>query len=142
MTTTGIENEIVHFDKKFGIITEKQVVITNGVEKNKINFESIQKINLIKSRTFFLNTIYFGLSVLVFSYTFLIHQHNNHFIFYGLILSAVLLLVYSLLFKFYNYNLIIKEKNKSVVNIKTTQIHRKNIKEFYLNMCKQLPNKK
>ena len=142
MKSTEIENEIVHFDKKFGLITDKQVVITNGLEKNKINFESIHQINLIKSRTFFLNTIYFGLSVLVFSYTFLIHQHNNHFIFYGLILGAVMLLVYSMIFKFYNYNLIIRDKNKSVVNIKTTQIHRKNIKEFYLKMCKQLPKKK
>ena len=61
------KTEIVHFDKKFGLITSNWLVLTSGNLQNKIRFESIQKVNLIKYRVLHTNIFLF-----VFSCTLLL----------------------------------------------------------------------
>ena len=141
MTTFQANNEIIHFDDKFGLITENQVIISKGSTKNKVNFDSINNVNLIKSRVFYFNFIAFILSLSVFVYTFTIFKSERLEFFYGLILIGIFLLIYSFIHKFYIYKLVIKEKNHSTIVLKTTQINRKNIKEFYKAIISKIPKK-
>lgn len=141
MTTFQANNEIIHFDDKFGLITENQVIITKGSKKEKINFNSINRVNLIKSRVFYLNILSFVLSISVFIYTFFIFKSERLLLFYGLIFIGIALLAYSVMHKFYAYSLIIKEKDQSIIEVKTTQMNRKSIKEFYYAIVKKIPKK-
>ena len=141
MTTFQTNNEIIHFDDKFGLITENQVIITKNSKKYKVNFETINRVNLIKSRVFYLNIISLLLSLSVFGYTFSILKSERLVLFYGLILIGILLLIFSFIHKFYIYKLVIKEKNHSTIVLKTTQINRKNIKEFYKAIISKIPKK-
>lgn len=141
MTTFQANNEIIHFNDKFGLITENQVIITNGSKKNKVNFDAINRVNLIKSRVFYLNILSFISSISVFIYTFFIFKSERLLLFYSLILIGIVLLVYSIVHKFYAYKLIIKEKNQSIIEVKTTQMNRKSIKEFYSAIVSKIPKK-
>lgn len=142
MTTFQTDSEIVLFSKKFGLITERQIIITNGTSQNKVNFESINRINLIKKRVFYINTILLVASLILYTYIyFSIKYHPKEFLI-GLALLGTILLVYSLIYKFYNYKLIIKEKDNSIIEVKTSQLHRKCIKEFYNAIIKKIPKNK
>ncbi|WP_298392605.1 hypothetical protein [Flavobacterium sp.] len=142
MTTFQTDSEIVLFSKKFGLITEKQIILTNGTSQNKVNFDSINRINLIKKRVFYINTILLVASLILYTYIyFSIKYHPKEFLI-GLALLGTLMLVYSLIYKFYNYKLIIKEKDNSIIEVKTSQLHRKCIKEFYNAIIKKIPKNK
>lgn len=142
MTTFQTDSEIVLFSKKFGLITERQIILTNGTSQNKVNFDSINRINLIKKRVFYINTILLVASLILYTYIyFSIKYHPKEFLI-GLALLGTLLLVYSLIYKFYNYKLVIKEKDNSIIEVKTSQLHRKCIKEFYNAIIKKIPKNK
>ena len=76
-------------------------------------------------------------SLLLYVYFYL--KSNKNIIFYSLIGIGILMLVYSFIHKFYIYRLVIKENNDAVVEIKTTQINRDQIKDFYKTILKKVP---
>ena len=141
MTTYQANNETIHINDKFGLITDNQLIITKGSKKSKVPFDSINRVNLIKRRVFYLNILLFLLSASVFIYSYFMFNSERLFFFYGLILIGIALFVYSIVHKFYTYKLIIKEKDKTLIEIKTTQINRKSIKEFYNAIVQKVPKK-
>jgi len=141
MTTFQANNETIQINKKFRFITDNQVIITNGSKKNKVPFSSINKVNLIKSRVFYLNILLFLMSIFIFVYSFFVFKSGQLLLFYCLILIGLLLLIYAAVHKFYTYKLIIKEKDKSIIEVRTTQINRKSIKEFYGAIVQRIPKK-
>lgn len=141
MTTYQANNETIHINDKFGLITDNQLIITKGSKKSKVPFNSINRVNLIKRRVFYLNTILLLLSISVFIYSFFVLKSEKLFLFYGLLFIGIALFIFSIVHKFYIYKLIIKEKDKTLIEIKTTQINRKSIKEFYNAIVQKVPKK-
>ncbi|MFY7740587.1 MAG: hypothetical protein ACOVQC_08725 [Flavobacterium sp.] len=141
MTTFQANNETILINDKFGLITDNQVIITKGSKKSKVPFNSINRVNLIKSRVFYLNILLFLLSASVFIYSYFMFNSERLFFFYGLIFIGIVLFLYSIVHKFYTYRLIIKEKDQTLIEVKTTQLNRKSIKEFYNAIIKKIPKK-
>jgi hypothetical protein len=141
MTTFQANNETILINDKFGLITDKQVIITKGSKKSKVPFNSINRVNLIKSRVFYLNILLFLLSASVFIYSYFMFNSERLFLFYGLIFIGIVLFLYSIVHKFYTYKLIIKEKDQTLIEVKTTQLNRKSIKEFYNAIVRKVPKK-
>jgi hypothetical protein len=141
MTTFQANNETILINDKFGLITDNQVIITKGSKKSKVPFNSINRVNLIKSRVFYLNILLFLLSASVFIYSYFMFNSERLFFFYGLIFLGIALFLYSIVHKFYTYKLIIKEKDQTLIEVKTTQLNRKSIKEFYNAIIKKIPKK-
>lgn len=141
MSASLINNEILHFDKKFGIITQNKVILTKGTSKQeKIAFDAIEKVNLIKYRVLYTNILLLTLSLTILASS-LLHWHPEKIIIQFFILLGILLLVYSIRHKFYYYRLVIKEKNTSLHTIKASQFDRKQIKKFYFSIVKYSENK-
>jgi hypothetical protein len=107
MTTFQANNETILINDKFGLITDNQVIITKGSKKSKVPFNSINRVNLIKSRVFYLNILLFLLSASVFIYSYFMFNSERLFLFYGLIFIGIVLFLYSIVHKFYTYKLII-----------------------------------
>ncbi|GAA4048886.1 hypothetical protein [Flavobacterium chungnamense] len=141
MTTFQANNETILINDKFGLITDNQVIITKGSKKSKVPFNSINRVNLIKSRVFYLNILLFLLSASVFIYSYFMFNSERLFFFYGLIFLGIVLFLYSIVHKFYTYKLIIKEKDQTLIEVKTTQLNRKSIKEFYNAIVRKVPKK-
>lgn len=141
MTTFQANNETILINDKFGLITDNQVIINKGSKKSKVPFNSINRVNLIKSRVFYLNILLFLLSASVFIYSYFMFNSERLFFFYGLIFIGIVLFLYSIVHKFYTYRLIIKEKDQTLIEVKTTQLNRKSIKEFYNAIIKKIPKK-
>ncbi len=141
MTTFQANNETILINDKFGLITDNQVIITKGSKKSKVPFNSINRVNLIKSRVFYLNILLFLLSASVFIYSYFMFNSERIFFFYGLIFIGIVLFLYSIVHKFYTYKLIIKEKDQTLIELKTTQLNRKSIKEFYNAIVRKVPKK-
>ncbi|GAB3724948.1 hypothetical protein [Flavobacterium koreense] len=141
MTTFQANNETILINDKFGLITDNQVIITKGSKKSKVPFNSINRVNLIKSRVFYLNILLLLLSISVFIYSFFVFKSERLFFFYGLIFIGIVLFLYSVVHKFYTYKLIIKEKDQTLIEVKTTQLNRKSIKEFYNAIVRKVPKK-
>ncbi|WP_396143971.1 hypothetical protein [Flavobacterium sp.] len=141
MTTFQANNETILINDKFGLITDNQVIITKGSKKSKVPFNSINRVNLIKSRVFYLNILLFLLSASVFIYSYFMFNSERLFFFYGLIFIGIVLFLYSIVHKFYTYKLIIKEKDQTLIEVKTTQLNRKSIKEFYNAIVRKVPKK-
>lgn len=141
MTTFQANNETILINDKFGLITDNQVIITKGSKKSKVPFNSINRVNLIKSRVFYLNILLFLLSASVFIYSYFMFNSERLFFFYGLIFLGIVLFLYSIVHKFYTYRLIIKEKDQTLIEVKTTQLNRKSIKEFYNAIVRKVPKK-
>jgi len=141
MTTLKTDNQVIHFSKKFGLITENQLILTTG-SRNKIRLDSIDRVNLIKRRVFFYNTLLFiiSLSIILLTYLYFESERMEYYLCLGAF--GVIVLVYSVIHKFYQYKIIIKEKDHSVVELKTTQRHRKSIKEFYSTIVRCMSSKK
>lgn len=139
MVAIETKNDIVYFDKKFGYITHNQLIITKGSKKNKIYINSIKRVNLFKSRVLLSNLICFLTSTSLLLYVYLYLKSNKNITFYSLIVTGIVLLVYSFIHKFYIYKLVIKENNDAVVEIKTTQIYRDQIKDFYKTILNKIP---
>ncbi|GEC80115.1 hypothetical protein B0A61_15005 [Flavobacterium aquatile LMG 4008 = ATCC 11947] len=139
MVAIETKNDIVYFDKKIGYITHNQLIITKGSKKNKIYINSIKRVNLFKSRVLLSNLICFLTSTSLLLYVYLYLKSNKNITFYSLIVTGIVLLVYSFIHKFYIYKLVIKENNDAVVEIKTTQIYRDQIKDFYKTILNKIP---
>ena len=139
MTSEETKNDLIYFDRKFGYITENQLIITKGTKKNKVYINSIKRVNLFKSRLLLSNLVCFLSSTSLLLYVYFYLKSNKNIIFYSLIVLGLLMLVYSFIHKFYIYRLVIKENNDAVVEIKTTQINRDQIKDFYKTILKKIP---
>lgn len=139
MTSEETKNDLIYFDKKFGYITENQLIITKGTKKNKVYINSIKRVNLFKSRLLLSNLVCFLSSTSLLLYVYFYLKSDKNIIFYSLIAVGLLLLLYSFIHKFYIYRLVIKENNDAVVEIKTTQINRDQIKDFYKTILKKIP---
>lgn len=142
MTTFQTNNQIVFYSEKFGLITEKELILKKGSKQNSIDFESINRINLIKKRVFYFNTALFVLSLVSFLSSFLLFDSEKQNTLYSFLAVGFIFLLFSIVHKFYEYRLVIKEKNQSIVEIKTNQLHRKCIKEFYTAILKKVPSNK
>lgn len=139
MTSEETKNDLIYFDRKFGYITENQLIITKGTKKNKVYINSIKRVNLFKSRLLLSNLVCFLSSTSLLLYVYFYLKSDKNIIFYSLIAVGLLLLLYSFIHKFYIYRLVIKENNDAVVEIKTTQINRDQIKDFYKTILKKIP---
>ncbi|MES2747296.1 MAG: hypothetical protein V4648_02895 [Bacteroidota bacterium] len=141
MKASFTETEILHFDKKFGIITHNKVILTNGNSKqDKIDFDAIEKVNLIKYRVIYTNValLAVGLSVLTASF---FYWNSEKIAVLLLLLLGITLLIYSITHKFYYYRLVIKEKNRALHTVKASQLDRKYIKQFYFSIVKNSTKK-
>lgn len=136
MTTFQTDNQVIHFSQKFGLITENQIILTNGTSQNKIFIDDIEKINLIKQRVFYSNVVLFLLSVCIISFAYFYFESEKKAMYISASVFGLILLVYSLMHKFYFYKIIIKEKDNSIIEVKANQINRKNIKDFYNTIVK------
>lgn len=141
MTSIQTENDTVLFSKKFGLITDKQLIINQGAKISKINFSAIYKVNLIKRRVFYFNITLFLLSLAVFAYTYFYLKSEKVEMYYSLLFIGIVIMIYSIIHKFYDYRIVIMEKDNSSHEIHTTQLHRKSIKEFYTSIIKRIPKK-
>lgn len=139
MTTFQTDNQIIHFNEKIGLITENQVILTKLNGHNKIRIDSIERVNLIKRRVFYSNLALFLLSICIFSFAYFFFESEKIQMYVSVIIFGVILLIYSLLHKFYLYKIVIKEKDNSIVEFQTTQMNRKCIKEFYNMILKRIP---
>jgi hypothetical protein len=139
MTTFQTDQHLLFFSKKFGLITEKQLILTNGKKLSKIKIDSIAKVSLHKHRVFFLNSLLFILSAGIFTLIYLFYESEKMELYLSFTVIAILILVYSIMHKFYSYKIIIREKDRSIFEIHANQLNRKIIKEFYSTIVKHIP---
>ncbi len=127
--------------KKFGTITNQEIILKNGNIQNKINFESIDRVNLIKHRVYFTNLAFLIISSLLMITIFVLHdiQLISKM---GIALVASGSFILSISHKFYFYLLIIKLNNKENFKVKSTQFHRDCMKEFYFSILKKVKKNK
>jgi hypothetical protein len=131
---------IEHFDKKFGVITPQQLILTQGASHDHIALESIDYVNLIKYRVLFTNAILLIFScMLLFFSAFILNAEKIKI--YGLLLIGFAILIFAIVHKFHFYRLVIKENNNTVHVIETSQINRKCIKQFYILLIKKIGKK-
>ena len=109
--------DVVLINKKFGVITNNQVILNSGSSQNKINFETISRVNLVKQRVFYTNIIFLILSgifmVAIFAFNDLHIKYKM-----GIALVATACFLLSISHKFYFYKLIIKLFNTVPVNLR------------------------
>lgn len=128
--------EIKYSDNKLGLITNSQVILYKKDHHEKIDLESVNKVKLIKERVFYFNLILVVSSCISFYLTYHFY-HKESVIASVLFVLGASTLLYSFYHKFYNYTMIIKEKNEKVHELKAAQSDRKNIKEFYFKIAKK-----
>lgn len=121
--------DIVKFNKKFGIITKNQIILTKP-ENNTIYFDSIKKVKLTKNRVFYTNFTFLFLTILFATLLYLFFEIHIAFRVL-LIVFSISSLFYSIAHKFYQYKIVIKLNNDEQYILKSTQLHRKCIKDFY-----------
>ena len=137
MKAINTDLEIINYNKKFGVVTTQQVIINNGKHQNKIFFESISRVNLIKSRVFYSNILFFAFSIVFITPLFLFQ--NINLMQKGIAITlAVFSLVFAALHKFYFYKIVIKLKNDEHYDLNATQFHRDCIKDFYFSILKRV----
>jgi len=141
MTTSTKENNLIFYNEKFGLITENQLIINNGSQKNIINFDSISRVNLIKKRINYYNFISFFLCIIVFVYSIFMFDIKKLELFFAFIFLGIILLVITNFIRFHSYRLVIKEKNQTTFEVKTNDFHRKSIKEFYYSITQKISKK-
>lgn len=130
------EIETLHFDNKFGIITNTNVILKHGnSNQENIALDRIAKVNLIKYRVLYTNFALLILSFGMLTGSFL-HWDSEKIAIQVLLVLGVFLMVYSLNHKFYHYKLVIKEKNTALHMVKASQRDREYIKKFYFFIIK------
>lgn len=140
MESVANDIEIDHFDNKLGLITKNQVIIYKKDRHEKIDLKSVNKVKLVKERVFYFNLIL----VITSGFSFYLCYHFYH---KQSIISSVMFilggstLLYSFYHKFYNYIMIIKEKDEKVHELRAPQSDRNNIKEFYFRVAKKTRKK-
>lgn len=130
------EEEIIKYNKRFGIVTKNQLLIYGG-SNPKIYIDSINKVKLIKNRVFYTNFTFLSLTIVstIFLYSYLeIHIAVKSVI----LLFSLVMLIYTFIHKFYLYKIVIKLNNDELYTMKATQIHRKCIKEFYFAIYERI----
>ena len=138
MDTLNNPHEIVHHDKKIGLITNSEVIIYAQKVEQKISLELIKNVQLIKKRAYTLNTAYFVISVTVFYFAY-------YFYFAQIVITALLLLIgviilfFAFYKKYYSYSVRIKDKHNSVYKIGGSQRNKEDIKKFYYKIVKRVP---
>jgi hypothetical protein len=138
MTRFQTDQHLLFFSKKFGLITEKQLILTNGRKLSKIKIESIDKVSFRKHRVFYLNSLLFILSATIFTLIYLFYESDKMELYLSFTVIAILILVYSIMHKFYSYKIIIREKDRSIFEIRANQLNRKRIKKFYSSIVKHI----
>lgn len=138
MTRFETDQHLLFFNKKFGIITEKQLILSNGKKLNKIKIESIDKVSFRKHRVFYLNSMLFILSAGIFTLIYFLYESEKMELYLSFTVIAILILVYSIMHKFYSYKIIIREKDRSIFEIRANQLNRKRIKKFYSSIVKHI----
>lgn len=142
MTTFNNDNQIVHFSKKFGLITPNQVILINGTQQSKIDINAIRTINLFKKRVFSSNLLLFISGILFLAVAYLSYSMNDRIMMISTASIGFVMVVFALLHKFHTYRLVILEQNKIVHEVKATQLHRKCIKEFYTSLQNKVMKEK
>lgn len=138
----SIDNsQTIKYHKIFGVVTEKEVIINTKKGQNKIYFNSISRVNLIKKRVFYSNIIFLTISVLCLSILFF-EESKNLISKTFLIILAISTLIFAIIHKFYFYKIEFKLKNDESFKIKTTQFNRDSIKEFYNSILKKVKKNK
>lgn len=128
--------EISHFDNKLGLVTQHQVILYKKDHHEKIDLQSVNKVKLIKERVFYFNLLLVVGSCISFYLTY--HFYNKESVIASvLFVLGASTLLYSFYHKFYNYTMIIKEKNEKIHELKAAQSERKNIKELYFRIAKK-----
>lgn len=132
---TNFEN--IQYSKKFGVITPQHVILNTGKIQNKIYFESISRVNLIKSRVFYSNVLLLSICVIAISSLLLIKNINlvSKIV---ICILAITALITSFAHKFYFYKIVIHLKNNETHKVKATQFHRDCIKDFYFSILKRV----
>ena len=140
MNTAINEQDIVHHDKKLGIITQNQLILYIGNREEQIDIQSVNNVQLIKKRVFRLNLFLLVGSLVVFYFTyFFYHMHSVvALLFFAVGLFAFL---FSFYHKNYNYTIVIKEKNKTTHQLRAKQVYRENVKKFYFKIAKRISKK-
>ncbi|MBC7524294.1 MAG: hypothetical protein H7239_07635 [Flavobacterium sp.] len=127
--------------KKFGVITGQEVILKKCLDLNKISFEKISRVNLIKQRVYYTNFAFFVISTSLLVSIFAINDLEM-FSKMGIAFIASSSFLLSVTHKFYFYLLIIKLKNKKNYTIKSTQFQRDCMKEFYFSILKRVKKQK
>jgi hypothetical protein len=132
-------HEIVHHDKRIGLITNNEVIIYSQNTEQKIELDAIKNIQIIKKRAYQWNTVYFLVSAIFFYFAY-------YFYFAEWIVTTLLFLIGAVVLffvfykKYYAYSIRIKDINHAVYKIESSQNHKGNVKKFYYKLKKQLPN--
>lgn len=136
MESTENDIKIDYFDKKLGLITNNQVIIYKKNQHEKIDLQSVNNVKLVKQRVFYFNLLLVVGSCISFYLTYHFY-HKQSVVASVLFILGASTLLYSFYVKFYNYTMIIKEKNEKVHKLRASQADRNNIKEFYFKISKR-----
>ena len=129
--------DAIKYNKKFGVITPQQIILNTGKIPNKIYFESISRVNLIKSRVFYSNIVMLTFCIIaVTSLFFIKNMHLALKVFISIL--AITSLIIAFVHKFYFYKIVIHLKNNETHKVKATQFHRDCIKDFYFSILKRV----
>ena len=96
--------DILKYNEKFGVITNKLVLIKLKDKQRKVNYEEIKNVKLVKYRVFYSN-IALLVSSLIFITIGVLSENLNSSAKILIGILSVLLLFYSFLHKFYFYKL-------------------------------------
>ncbi|MBL7886815.1 MAG: hypothetical protein JNJ52_08710 [Flavobacterium sp.] len=141
METPNDQNDIIHLDEKLGFITQNQVVLYKNNREEKIDIQSVSKVQLVKKRIFNLNLLLLCGSLIVFYLTYFFYHIHSVFASF-LFIGGISIFLYSFYHKYYNYTIVIKEKNKRVHELKGSQVDRESIKVFYFKIAKRANKKR
>lgn len=141
MKSMTLNSEILSYNKNFGVITDKEVILSTKKNQKKISFDLIKKVKLIKQRIYFTNMILVLLSItlLVIAYNL---YHNYTLISYGFLILGIYAFIYSIYHKYYKYKLVIIENDNAIHKIETKQSNRESIKDFYFTIANKISKKK
>ncbi len=141
MKKMNTDLEIITYDKKFGLLTNNEIILSLKKGNKKIALENINHVSLNKKRIYFSNALLFVAGVAILYFT---RQIFNEYSFasYGLLGIGVYLIVSAFLHKFYYYHFVVTESNYTVHKITTPQWNREKIKEFYFGLKSLLKKRK
>lgn len=129
--------DILKYNEKFGVITNKLVLIKLKDKQRKVNYEEIKNVKLVKYRVFYSNIALLVSSLIFIAIGILSENLNSSAkIFIGS--ASLLLLFYSFLHKFYFYKLEININPDDQVVVITNQSNKSSIKDFYFSILKRV----
>lgn len=141
MESTINEHDIIHHDKKLGFITKNEVILYKKDREEKIDIQSVNNVQLVKTRVFYFNLLLLIGSAIIFYFTYFIYPLHS-ILASALFVAGCSTLLYAFYHKYYHYTIVIKDKDKTTHQLKTTQVNRDNIKKFYFKIAKRVDRKK